>query len=79
MKYDFLIVGSGLFGAICAYEAHKKRQKTLVIDKRSHIAGNIYTEKIENIDVHQSQKGSNLVSSLFFLFVFIATFLHHLF
>ena len=53
MKYDFLIVGSGLFGAICAYEAHKKRQKTLVIDKRSHIAGNIYTEKIENIDVHQ--------------------------
>lgn len=53
MKYDFLIVGSGLFGAICAYEAHKKRKKTLVIDKRSHIAGNIYTEKIENIDVHQ--------------------------
>ncbi len=53
MKYDFLIVGSGLFGAICAYEAHKKRKRILVIDKRSHIAGNIYTEKIENIDVHQ--------------------------
>lgn len=53
MKYDYLIVGSGLFGAVFAHEAHKKGKKCLVIDKRSHIAGNIFTEKIEEIDVHQ--------------------------
>ena len=43
-KYDFLIVGSGLFGAIFAYEANKKGKKCLVIERRSHVAGNIYTE-----------------------------------
>ena len=53
MKYDFLIVGSGLFGAIFAYEANKKGKKCLVIERRSHVAGNIYTENIENINVHQ--------------------------
>lgn len=53
MKYDYLIVGSGLFGAVFGYEAHKKGKKCLVIDKRSHIAGNIFTEKIEEIDVHK--------------------------
>ena len=53
MKYDYLIVGSGLFGAIFAYEANKKGKKCLVIDKRNHIGGNIYTEKIENINVHK--------------------------
>jgi len=53
MKYDYLIVGSGLFGAIFAYEANKKGKKCLVIDKRSHIAGNIYTERIEDINVHK--------------------------
>lgn len=53
MKYDYLVVGSGLFGAIFAYEANKKGKKCLVIDKRSHIAGNIYTEEIENINVHK--------------------------
>ena len=53
MKYDYLIVGSGLFGAIFACEATKKGKKCLVIDKREHIAGNIYTEKIENINVHK--------------------------
>lgn len=52
-KYDYLIVGSGLFGSIFAYEANKKNKKCLVIDKRSHIAGNIYTESIENINVHK--------------------------
>ncbi len=52
MKYDYLIVGSGLFGAIFAYEANKKGKKCLVIEKRSHIAGNIYTENIEGINVH---------------------------
>lgn len=52
-KYDYLIVGSGLFGSIFAYEANKKGKKCLVIDKRSHIAGNIYTENIEGINVHK--------------------------
>lgn len=53
MKYDYLIVGAGLFGSIFAYEAGKRGKKCLVIDKRSHIAGNIYTNKIEDINVHQ--------------------------
>ena len=52
-KYDYLIVGAGLFGAIFAYEANKKGKKCLVIDKRNHIAGNIYTEEIEGIQVHK--------------------------
>ena len=46
MKYDYLIVGSGLFGSIFAYEANKRGKKVLVIDKRSNIAGNIYTENV---------------------------------
>lgn len=53
MKYDYLIVGSGLFGAVCAYELTKKGKKCLVIDKRSNIGGNIYTEEIEGINVHK--------------------------
>lgn len=53
MKYDYLIVGAGLFGAVFAYEAIKKGKKCLVIDKRDHIAGNIYTKETENINVHQ--------------------------
>lgn len=53
MKYDYLIVGAGLFGSIFAYEATKKEKKCLVIDKRSHIGGNIYTEEIEGINVHK--------------------------
>ena len=52
-KYDYLIVGAGLFGAIFAYEAEKKGKKCLVIDKRNHVAGNIYTEEIEGIQVHK--------------------------
>lgn len=52
-NYDYLIVGSGLFGSIFAYEANKKGKKCLVIDKRSHIGGNIYTESIEGINVHK--------------------------
>lgn len=51
--YDYLIVGSGLFGSIFAYEANKKGKKCLVIDKRSHIGGNIYTAQVEGIQVHQ--------------------------
>ena len=51
--YDFLIVGSGLYGAVCARELTDAGKKVLVIDKRSHIAGNVYTEKIEGINVHK--------------------------
>lgn len=53
MKYDYLIVGSGLFGSIFAHEANKKGKNCLVIEKRSHIGGNIYTENIEGIQVHK--------------------------
>ena len=53
MKYDYLIVGSGLFGSTFAYEMNKKGKKCLVIEKNSHIGGNIYTEKIEGINVHK--------------------------
>lgn len=49
----YLVVGAGLFGAIFAYEAAKKGHKVTVIEKRNHIAGNIYTEKIEEIQVHK--------------------------
>lgn len=52
-EYDYLIVGSGLFGSIFAYEANKKGKRCLVIDKRPHIGGNIYTENIEGINVHK--------------------------
>ena len=53
MKYDYLIVGAGLYGAVFANEAVKHGKKCLVIDKRAHIAGNIYTKEIEHINVHQ--------------------------
>ena len=53
MKYDFVIVGAGLYGSVCAYELKKKGKRVLVIDKREHVAGNIYTEKVEGIDVHK--------------------------
>lgn len=52
-KFDYLIVGSGLFGSVFAYEATQRGKKCLVIDKRNHIAGNIYTENIEGINVHK--------------------------
>lgn len=51
--YDYLIVGAGLFGAVFAFEAKKRGKKCLVIDKRDHIGGNIYTEKIAGINVHK--------------------------
>ncbi|MDE6957584.1 MAG: UDP-galactopyranose mutase [Lachnospiraceae bacterium] len=53
MKYDYLVVGAGLYGAVFAYEAAKKGKRCLVIDKRGHIAGNIYCKEIEGIQVHQ--------------------------
>ena len=52
-KYDYLVVGSGLYGAIFAHEANKRGKKVLVIDKRPNIAGNIYTEEVEGINVHK--------------------------
>ena len=52
-KYDYLIVGAGLFGSVFAYEANKRGKKCLIIDKRDHIGGNIYCEKIEGINVHK--------------------------
>jgi UDP-galactopyranose mutase len=52
-KYDYLIVGSGLFGATFAYLAKRKGKKCLIIDKRSHIGGNIYCDNIEGINVHR--------------------------
>ena len=52
-KYDFLIIGAGLYGAVFAHEAKKRGKRCLIIDKRNHIAGNIYTEKIEDINVHK--------------------------
>ena len=53
MKYDYLVIGSGLYGAIFAHEAKKARKSVLVIDKRPNIAGNIYTEEMEGIQVHK--------------------------
>lgn len=53
MNYDYLIVGAGLFGAIFAYEANKAGKRVLVIDRRNHIGGNIYTREVEKIQVHE--------------------------
>ncbi len=52
LKYDYLVVGSGLFGAVFAHEALKAGKRVLVIDKRANIAGNVYTEDVEGIHVH---------------------------
>ena len=52
-QYDYLIVGSGLFGAVFAHEAKKKGKKCLVIDKRNHQGGNVYCEQVEGINVHK--------------------------
>lgn len=51
--YDYLIVGAGLYGAVFAQRKKEQGKKCLVIDKRPHIAGNIYTEEIEGIQVHK--------------------------
>ena len=53
MKYDYLIVGSGLFGSVFAYEMTKLGKKCLVIEKRDHVGGNVYTEKEHGINVHK--------------------------
>ena len=53
MKYDYLVVGAGLYGAVFAHEAKQKGKSVLVIDKRPHIAGNVYSKQVEGIHVHQ--------------------------
>lgn len=53
MQYDYLVVGAGLFGAVFAQQMTEKGKKVLVIDKRNHIAGNVYTEKVEGINFHK--------------------------
>ena len=53
MKYDYLVVGSGLYGSVFAHEAKTHGKSVLVVDKRPNIAGNIYTENIEGINVHK--------------------------
>ena len=53
MKYDYLIVGSGLYGSVFAHEARQAGKTVLVIEKRPHIAGNVYTEKVEGINFHK--------------------------
>ena len=60
--YDYLIVGAGLFGSVFAYEASKRGKKCLVVDKRSHIGGNCYTESFidSSVDLSKSSANSNL-------------------
>ena len=52
-RYDYLIVGAGLFGAVFAHEAHKAGKRCLVIDRRTHLGGNVYCEQVEGINVHR--------------------------
>ncbi len=52
MQYDYLIVGAGLYGAVCAHAAHLAGKRVLVIDKRPYVGGNVYTEEIEGIHTH---------------------------
>ena len=52
MKYDYLIVGAGFYGSICAYELKKRGKNVLVIDNRNHLGGNCYTEKRDDINIH---------------------------
>ena len=53
MRYDYLVVGAGLYGSAFAHEARRHGKSVLVVDKRSHIAGNVYTERVEGINVHK--------------------------
>ena len=53
MKYNYIIVGAGFFGSICAHELTKKGYKCLVLEKRNHIAGNCYTSNKDGINIHE--------------------------
>ncbi|ETS91851.1 NAD(P)-binding protein, partial [Veillonella sp. AS16] len=52
MTYDYLVVGAGPFGAVFAHEAHKRGKSVLVIDRRHHVAGNLYCESKDDINIH---------------------------
>jgi len=52
-KYDYIIVGSGFFGAICAYELNKAGKKVVVLEKRDHVGGNVYTEEVNGVHIHK--------------------------
>ena len=52
-QYDYLIVGAGLFGCVFAHEANKAGKRCLVIERRAHIGGNAYTERLDGIDIHR--------------------------
>ena len=52
-KYDYVVVGAGLFGSVCAYRLKRMNKRVLVIDKRNHVGGNVYTEEIDGINVHK--------------------------
>lgn len=52
-QYDYLVVGAGLYGSVFAREAHNAGKKVLVVDKRPHVGGNVYTEEIAGIQVHR--------------------------
>jgi UDP-galactopyranose mutase len=52
-KHDYLIVGSGLFGSIFAHEATKRGKTCIIVEKRNHVGGNVYTEEVEDIDIHK--------------------------
>jgi len=53
MQYDYVIIGAGLFGAVCAHELQKKGKRVLILEKREHIGGNVYTENSDGIQVHK--------------------------
>ena len=67
MKYNYLIIGSGFFGSICAYELNKQGRKCLVLEKRNHIGGNCYTEKKDDINLHMYGIGSTNLYHLIIL------------
>ena len=51
--YDYLVIGSGLFGAVFAHEAHKNGKSVLMLERRNHIGGNIYCEELDGINIHK--------------------------
>ena len=62
-QYDYLVVGAGLYGAVFAQKAHAAGKSVLVVDKRPNIAGNVYTEPVEGIQVHKYGAHISIVST----------------
>lgn len=74
--YDYLIVGAGLYGAVFAHEAKAHGKSVLVIDKREHIAGNVYTEKVEGINFHKY--GAHIFHScLVYCYWWVGSYVQH--